>query len=312
MTGSSATTDDWRSAGERSNIVALRAIVWVATHLGRRVARFFLHPTTLYFVLFSPAARRHSQRFLARASGRAASWRDVYRHFHAFASVALDRIWFVKGCMDVFDLQVHGGDVVDAALEGGRGAVLLGAHVGSFEALHAIGESRPGLRVAMAMYPDNARRVHAVLASIAPGFDLGIIAIGRRGSTLQIREWLDRGALVGILGDRHRSDAHGRSDPVRLRFLGHPADFSAGPLRLAMLMRRRVIFMVALYRGGNRYEIRFEPLADFCEPPLDAAARERAVRDALADYVARLESLCRECPHNWFNFYDYWHEDGPH
>jgi predicted LPLAT superfamily acyltransferase len=26
-------------------------------------------------------------------------------------------------------------------------------------------------------------------------------------------------------------------------------------------------------------------------------------------YVQRLESLCREAPYNWFNFYDFWNDD---
>jgi len=54
---------------------------------------------------------------------------------------------------------------------------------------------------------------------------------------------------------------------------------------------------------------RFETLADFRDPPRDPAAREALLRQALEAYVHRLEQLCREAPYNWFNFYDYWHED---
>jgi predicted LPLAT superfamily acyltransferase len=70
--------------------------------------------------------------------------------------------------------------------------------------------------------------------------------------------------------------------------------------------------MVGLYLGGKRYDVRFETMADFTQPPADPAERERLIRSALHDYVARLESLCREAPYNWFNFYDYWREDPPH
>ncbi|MFY9512496.1 MAG: acyl-CoA synthetase, partial [Rubrivivax sp.] len=306
---SAAVAKDWTAAQERSNLLALRSIAWIATHLGRRIARWVLHPVTLYFVLFAPQARRQSRRYLGRALGRPATWRDVYRHVHAFASVALDRIWFACGRIDAFELQISGSALVDATLEEGRGAFLLGAHVGSFEALHAVGTSHPGLRVAMVMYPDNARMIHSVLQALAPGFELDIIAIGQRGSALKIRDWLDGGGLTGLLGDRFiASDAvHGSS--VELPFLGQPARFTDGPMRLAMMLRRHVIFMVGLYRGGKRYEVRFESLADFRNPPADPAARERLVQAAIADYVRRLESLCREAPYNWFNFYDYWNED---
>lgn len=301
---------DWSEARERSNWLAVRVMAWIAVHLGRRVARLVLLPITLYFLLFAPAARRHSVRFLQRSLGRAPTWRERWRHFHTFASTVLDRVYFVRDRMDLFDLRLTGGELVDEVLAEGRGAFLLGAHVGSFEALHAVGAGRPGLRVAMVMYPDNARLIHGVLKAIAPQFELGIIPIGRSGSTLAIRDWLDGGGLAGLLGDRFvASEAGARGGSVTLPFLGVPAPFTDGPLRLALLLRRPVIFMTGLYRGGNRYDVRFELLADFRRPPADPAERERAVHAALEAYVRRLESLAREAPDNWFNFHDFWHED---
>mgnify|MGYP001599111601 CR=1 FL=1 len=70
------------------------------------------------------------------------------------------------------------------------------------------------------------------------------------------------------------------------------------------MLRQRVFFMAGLYHGGPRYSLRFEPLADFRD--LNAAAMEEQVQAALQRYVALLESICREAPYNWFNFYDFW------
>ena len=291
---------NWSARRERSNMLALKVMAWIALHLGRRVARWVLHPITLYFLLFAPSATTPSRRYLERVLGRTPTLAERYRHLHAFASVVLDRVYFVRGAMHEFDLTITGGELVDATLAQGRGAFLLGAHVGSFEALHAVGASRPGMRVAMVMYPDNAAKIHRILHSVAPDFQLGIIPIGRAGSTLAIRDWLDAGGLAGLLGDRFVAGDGQRI--VELPFLGTPARFSEGPLVLAQLLRRKVIFMVGLYRGGNRYDVRFEELADFSHGPRG----EAAVRAALQAYVARLESLVREAPFNWFNFHDVW------
>jgi predicted LPLAT superfamily acyltransferase len=299
-----AAAQDWSASKERSNPLAIRTMAWVALRLGRPVARLVLHPIALYFLLFAPGPRRHGARYLERVLGRRPRWAERYRHFHAFASVVLDRLYFVRGEMSRFDVKLEGAEFVDRTLEEGRGAFLLGAHVGSFEALHTVGTSRPGLRVAMVMYPANARLIHGVLQAVAPDFQLGIIAIGQRGSTLQIRDWLDDGGLAGLLGDRFMPNEAGRT--VDVPFLGRPAPFSEGPLKLALLLKRRVIFMSALYLGGRRYHVRFEPLVDFRDVPDD---REAALRKALEAYVARLEALCREAPYNWFNFHDFWHED---
>jgi len=304
-------TAEWAARGERSNRVALRFIAWVALTLGRGAARMLLYPIALYYLCFAPAARRHSARYLARVLGRPPTWIERYRHFHRFAATALDRIYFVRGQLQAFDLHVEGEALIDSALAEGRGAMLLGGHLGSFEALHAVGASRPGLHVAMGMYAENARMIHEVLQAVAPDFNLGIIAIGRPGSTLAMREWLDRGGLVGLLGDRYLvNEATRLAGSQEVPFLGQPVRFTDGPLRLAMLLRRRVVFMVGLYHGGRRYEVRFEPLADFTRPVTDPAERERVLQATLRDYVARLEALVRESPFNWFNFYDYWGEDG--
>ena len=282
-------------------MLALRFMAWFALTLGRRAARLLLYPITLYFLLFSPAARRHSGRYLQRALGRPPRWHERWRHFHSFSAVVLDRVYFVRGRMDLFDLRISGEHLIDEDLRDGRGALLLGAHIGSFEALHAVGAGRPGLRVAMVMYPDNAHKIHSVLQAVAPDFKLGIIAIGHSGSSLAVRDWLDSGGLVGLLGDRHLGAAHG-AGIVELPFLGHPVGFTDGPLRLAQLLRRRVLFMTALYLGGNRYEMHFEQLADFSQPGA-------SVQAALQAYVSRLEALVAQAPFNWFNFFDYWRED---
>jgi predicted LPLAT superfamily acyltransferase len=301
------TAGTWAQQSERGNRFVLRLMAWIAVAFGRRVARLVLHPITWYFLAFAPKARRQSARYLARALGRPATLADRYRHIHAFAATVLDRVYLARGRVHDFDLRLEGAPLMDALVAQGRGALLIGAHFGSFEALHAVGASRPGLRVAMAMYPDNARLIHEALQAIAPGFHLDIIAIGRPSSTLAVRDWLDAGGLVGMLGDRVLGQEGPRSGMVDLPFLGQSARFSDGPFRLALLLKRRLVFMVGVYRGGARYDVRFEPLADFSAPPADAAARDNLLRDALQAYVQRLESLCREAPYNWFNFHDFWH-----
>ena len=235
------------------------------------MARLLLHPISLYYLCLAATPRRHSARYLARALGRPARWHDLYRHVHSFASTVLDRVYFVRGQRDVFQLQMQGDAGCDDTLASGQGGFLLGAHLGSFEALHAAGTSFPGMQVTLVMYPDNARKIHSVLQALAPDFKLAVIAIGNPGSTLAIRDALDGGHLVGLLGDRMLAPSSAalapresaRSNTLQIPFLGRPAAFSDGPLRLAMLLRRRVIFMVGLYLGGNRYDVRFETLADF-------------------------------------------------
>ena len=51
-------------------------------------------------------------------------------------------------------------------------------------------------------------------------------------------------------------------DTVRHRFLGEDAAFPTGPFRMAAMLRRPIVLMFGLYRGGNRYDVFFERLPD--------------------------------------------------
>lgn len=301
---------DWAHTPERSNAFALRLMTGLALRCGRPLARALLVPITLYFLLFAPGPRRQSRRYLARVLGRPARLGDVYRHLLCFATVLLDRVYLLAGRSALFEVTQHGEALVDEALAEGQGAFLVGAHLGSFEALGVVGRERAGLRVAMVMYPDNAHLVNDALAAVAADRRPHVIALGRPDAMLAIRDWLDGGGLAGMLADRTLPDAgSARTGSLRLPFLGREAAFNDGPFRLAALLRRRVVFMAGLYLGGNRYEVHFEPLADFRERAGDAAERERRIEAALRAYAAQLEALCRAHPYNWFNFHDFWRDD---
>ncbi|RZL87291.1 MAG: acyl-CoA synthetase [Variovorax sp.] len=315
--GKAARQADWSRTPERSNMLALRMICWIALKCGRPLTRLVLHPICVYFLLFAPTPRRQIKRYLFRAIGPHAGWSDGYRLLHAFASTVLDRIYILRGRMELFDFRISGNAPVEVEVSAGRGAFLLGAHVGSFEAIGACKHQSgcpADLRFAMLMYPDNAQRINAVLRAISlPELQPHVIALGRPHSMLDLRDWLDGGGLAGLLADRTLAApevaGQQRGTPIEVSFLGRPALFNDGPFRLAALLRRKVFFMAGMYAGGARYDVMFESLADFSERVSDSAERERRIRAALETYVVRLEALCRAYPYNWFNFHDFWLED---
>ncbi len=290
----------WANDSERSNQLMLRIMTWISLRLGRRIARAVLTGIAAYFVLFAPSARRASRQYLKRALGRDANWADGFRHVLSFASTIHDRVYLLNDRYDLFDIQVHGQEHIDAALEQGRGVFLTGAHFGSFEVMRALARKRGGLDVSLLMYEDNARMINAALHAINPAAVHDIIPLGRIDSMLRLQERLDAGSVVGMLADRSLHD----DDTVRLPFFGQPAPWPRGPLRMAALLRRPVLFMAGIYLGGNRYEAHFVPLADFSG--IGRGGRAAAVDAALQCYVAQLEAFCRQAPYNWFNFYDFW------
>jgi len=292
----------WATARERSGPRMLALMRWIALTAGRRVSRWVLHPISLYFVLFGGEASRQSRRYLTRVFERPAGFADVYRHIHTFAATLLDRVYFLQDRLGEFRIAHTDVHWIDERIARGEGQFMIGAHFGSFEALRALGVDQ-GRRVAMVMYEDNARQINETLAAIAPNARPHTIALGRLGAMLQLRNWLDDGGVAGMLADRTLPGPAMRSRTLVLPFLGAPARFSDGPFRLAAMLRRPVVFIAGIYRGGDRYELRFEQLADFGAEHADTDA---LIRATVERYVALLEALCRDAPYNWFNFFDFW------
>ncbi len=293
---------DWVRSPERGNLTLLRMMTFVSLRLGRPVGRLILYFIALYFFLFAPTARRHAIPYLRSALGREPTSRDWFRQVFYFASNILDRLFLVNERYDLFDVTLQGEELMREQLASGSGTFLMGAHFGSFEVMSAVGRRQPGLRVAMAMYEENARKVSAMFKALNPANKSEVIGLGQIEAMLRIRERLDEGVFVGILGDRTLGSEPG----ILVEFLGRPALFPLGPMRAAAVLRRPVFFMLGIYKGGNRYHAVFEPLADFTE--LRAGEREAAVEAAIRRYVALLEQYCRSDPYNWFNFFDFWRE----
>jgi predicted LPLAT superfamily acyltransferase len=296
---------DWIRHRERGSNALLRVMAFLSLRLGRTLSRIPLYGIAIYFFLFAPNARRHSRRYLRLALGRRPSARDRFRQILSFATTIHDRVYLVSGQFEIFNITLEGEALVLAQSQTGRGALLMGAHMGSFEVMHSLGRRQRGFEVAMAMYEENARKINATLAAINPHLVADIVPLGRIDAMLNIAERLDRGAFVGVLGDR----TLGREPVQAVSLLGERAYLPTGAMRAAAILRCPVFFMAGLYRGKNHYHVVFKRVADFSATP--AGARNVAVRSAIERYAAVLDQYCRSDPYNWFNFYDFWRaQDG--
>jgi predicted LPLAT superfamily acyltransferase len=292
---------DWAEDTERSSLGVLRLMVWISLHLGRPAGRLVLYGIAAYFLAFAPKARRAARDYLTRVYGREPRLSEQFQNIFSFAATIHDRIYLLNERFDLFDLTISGEEPLLAAMGDGKGIFLIGAHMGSFEVMRCMGRLS-GLDIAMVMYEENARKINATLAAINPAARQNIIGLGRLDSMLQVKARLEQGAAIGFLADRALST----DTMTAIPFLGSPAMFSDGPWRMAAMLRRPVYFMVGLYRGANRYDVSFTPLADFSGMSLEQI--KRAIPLAQSRYVALLEESCRKAPDNWFNFFDFWQQ----
>jgi predicted LPLAT superfamily acyltransferase len=290
----------WTALPERGTPASLRLIAWIAVHIGRPAARLLLYPITLYFVISARAARRVSYDYLKRVRGRPPHWWHVIRHFHFFAATILDRVYLLRGEFEHFDVTLHEKEILHRQIESGKGCILLGSHFGSFEVLRTLGVTQQDFPLKVLMDIEHNQNITRFLDALNHKIASTVIVPDRPDTLLRVKESLDAGFLIGMLGDRVSSG----DKTTQCQFLGAPATFPAGPILIAAMLHCPVILFFGLYRGGKRYEIYFEHFAQ--EVLLNRDCRAEDIQRWMQLYVDRFEHYARLAPYNWFNFYTFW------
>ena len=295
----------WQQQREGGNRFWLGVLVAAALRFGHGFMRRFLYLISLYYFLRRGAERRASRDYLTRVFGRRASWGQVFKHIHYFATTLLDRIYLLAHGERDFELEVSGLEQLQHYIAQGRGVLLVGSHQGSFEALRALATRSPEVPLRVLLDKQKTPAMTELLEALAPEVGKAVIDVSQGGTatTLAMAETCRAGGMVALLADRGRAHETLR----RVDFLGEPAPFPIGPWLLASTLQVPVMLCFGLYRGGRRYALSFELFMERVEIP--RAARHEALDEILRRYAQRLEHYARLEPYNWFNFYDFWQQD---
>ena len=295
---------NWKQRREGGGWLAAWLLLGFSLRGGRGLARLLLYPITAYFLLRRSEERRDSRAYLARVLGRPARLADIARHIHTFAATVLDRVFLLGGDLRRFDIRVTGLDSLHAALDRRQGVLVFGSHLGSFEVLRVLGRQRPEQQIRVVLDKAHSPAVTQLLDALNPDIAAAVIDAGQDGPAImfEIQKAASEGALVALLVDRTQPGEAATAVP----FLGDDAKFPLAPWLLASVLQVPVQLAFGLYRGGNRYDLVFEPFSDGLAIP--RRERAAAVPALIRRYARRLEHHVRDAPFNWFNFYDFWGE----
>jgi len=263
--------------------------------------RLLLYPIVGYFLLTAGAVRQSSVGYLRRVLGHEPGWRDQARHFFAFASCALDRVFLLGGGRQQLDVKEHRhGPILEIAR--GGGCILLVSHIGSFEALRINGTQDHRLSVRVLMDRAHNPMVTQMLEALNPELAANVIDASTRGPelVLTLKQALAAGHVIGIMGDRLRED----EPATEVELLGGRVRLPMSPWILAGVLGVPVLLGFGLYRGGRRYDCHYEVFERRVQIP--RADRAAAVQACAQRYADRLAHYARSAPYNWFNFYDFW------
>ena len=224
----------WAGIAERGSALGIRLMAASLRLLGARAARLLLYPVVAYFLVTSPAARRASDEYFTRlrqfagpqAALPAPGWGSRFRHMLAFAESALHKLAAWSGRSDLARVRFPARAELGAALAGGRGALLIGAHLGNLEMSRALAAVDGKVTVNAVVYAEHGLRFFGALARSSPDFGVNLIHVAEVTPAVGIalKEKVDRGELLVIVGDRTPAGEDGRVCEVE--FLGAPAAFA--------------------------------------------------------------------------------------
>ena len=218
----------------------------------------------------------------------------LYAHYYALGQTIIDRVAIGSGMERKYKFEFENYDAFLRVLDGGRGAVIIGAHVGCW----GTGAGFFGdyaRKMHLVMYDAEYRQIKNVMEKHCGQEGYKVIAVNEGGieSILRIKEVLDRKEYVCFQGDRFVEG----SPTVTLPFMRHEAPFPAGPFAVAGKFRAPVVFYYAMRERGRRYRFIFDI------PDEDGCGTKEAI---LGSYVRSLEAVVRRYPQQWFNFYRFW------
>lgn len=289
----------WAEREERGSAWTMRLMYWLCRHKFHKIITWLLYPIVAYFFITAGDTRAASRTFFMRAKG-SFTWKDHYKQLMCFANTLVDRVVILMGQAKHIEVRSHGLEQLIAMQERGQGAILLGSHLGNFEAGEGFVKGRVNLDIHIVAFHGNSQKIRAVLDETNPEMVKRIIDPSQPDAVFKMREVIEGGGLLAVLADR----AGFGDKTVDVSFMGETAAFPAGPYLIASILECPVFCFFSLRAGHNIYESHIIKLADQIELP------RKQKNEKLAVYVQKYADIfagfAKKYPHNWFNFFDFW------
>ena len=291
---------NWTTLPERSSRFWILLMIHITRLVGQRIARLLLYPISLYFVLINNHNREAACRYFSHVLDHAPTLTDHFRHYHTFASTLFDRMMILSRSEYYIKTRIIGLEHLDAIHASGKGCLLLGSHLGSFDILRMMGKTRAGLKVKTVMFGEATPQLVEIFQSINPDLHEDIVTIPGPAGIVGLAPEVKSGLMLGLLGDRVLP----RERSLTLSFMGEPASFPTTAGYLSEVLEVPVLQFFCLHTGWGRYDIVFLPLISALGRPREG--RDARVRQITSEFVANLETYAGKYPYNWFNFHDVW------
>jgi len=299
--------NDWITARERGSTLLINFMIWLCQRRHRWLANLLLYPITAYFFITGRMAHRASRHFFMLARGQT-RWSDYYRQLLCFSRCLVDRVTILAGDADQFEVHPTGREALMEARRNGRGLIMLGSHLGSFEACKLLASDRMDIDIHIVAYFAGSTKIRQALDAINPELQQNFIDPTEPDAVFQMRDVIDGGGVLAILGDRTGIG----EKKVPVNFMGEQAWLPTGPYYLAAILHCPIFCFFGLRIDHYVYDTYAIKLAN--NITLARGQRQQQAQVYAQQYADLLADKAREYPYNWFNFSEFWNvetETGP-
>ena len=290
---------DWINTRERGSIGLINFMIWLCQRQRRWLVNLLLYPIAAYFFITGRKAHSASQHFFVQAQGQT-RWLDYYQQLLCFSRCLVDRVSILIGDANQFQVQSSGREALIQATQDGRGLIMLGSHLGSFEACKLLARDRMNVEIYIVAYFSGSTKIRQALDAINPELKPNFIDPTEPEAVFKMRDVIDKGGILAILGDRTGIG----EKQIEVQFMDKPAYLPSGPYHLAAILHCPIFCFFGIRVGDYAYDTYAIKLAD--KIAFSREARQQQVQSYAQKYADLLAEKARKHPYNWFNFYEFW------
>ncbi len=256
---------------------------------------------TWKYVLCDRTAGGALKRFRRNLGFTKTTWWHLFKHFYSFGLAMIDRIAFMTLKSTPFKFTYENDHYYYEAHALKKGIVVVSAHIGNWEIAGNQFATHYGTHIHAVILDNEQQKIKQVFKNVRDNRLFSTIVFSADGLAMMvpIREALKRNELVCFHGDRVINDAK-----VSLPFLGENAYFPTGPFLIAAITGAPILPVFLVKTGLHHFTSRTFPPIYFDD--ITRKNRKTRIREAMKHYVSILETVARDHPYQWFNFYTIW------
>ncbi len=309
--------ESWYERDECAGNFLLNLTIWLVKIMPRFLLNIIVIFVTLIYYAFSPKERKNLAKFykiagdfcnnngdlLQENAKKSINKPQIYLNFYHFGWAICDKIAAWIGKINHNDINIKDENLlINELCSGKRGKILVMSHFGNIEVAHALSQKFRNLRIISFVYQKNTEKFLQMIDKVS-GRKIEHIYVDEIDikRLLELREILDNGGHIGIMGDRV---ALNNKRNVKMNFLGKPCYFPLGAFIIAQLLEAKISAMWCEKING-KYRVEIESLGD--------TTAAHTGRDKIANlkplvqkYVDSLQTHTLNNPTQWFSFYDFW------